>query len=215
MDNELKKIFDLSDTIILDFDGVVLDSVNIKGECFYDLYKSFNLNIAKNVLDHHLKNGGMSRYDKFKFYHKEYLDIEIDERSLNDLVEKFKNLSLKKIIKAPQISGVFNFIKKNFNRKDLYICSAAPKNELDYILKKINLFKFFKGIYGSPTSKRNNLINIINKEINKNYIFIGDSINDYSASKNLNLDFIGLGDYFKNNTVSKFYIENFLFMNSL
>ncbi len=215
MQDELGKIIKLSDSIIFDFDGVILDSVNIKGDCFYQIYEIYGDKIAKKVINHHMKNGGMSRFDKFKLYHKEYLGVKLDKKGLNLLTDQFKKLSIEKIIKTPEIPGAFKFIKKNYRKKELYICSSAPKNELNYILKKIKLFKFFKGIYGYPETKRNNLINIINKGIKKNYIFIGDSINDYNACKNLDIKFIGLGKNFRKNKTTNFYIENFLIMNTL
>ena len=50
--------------IIFDFDGVILDSLQIKTDAYADFYRPFGNNIVNKVINHHTLNGGMSRYDK-------------------------------------------------------------------------------------------------------------------------------------------------------
>ena len=52
--------------IFFDFDGVIVDSNEIKSQAFYKLFESYNVTIAKKVLAHHENNIGMSRIDKFR-----------------------------------------------------------------------------------------------------------------------------------------------------
>ena len=49
--------------IILDFDGVIVDSVGIKGEAFAEIYRRFGEDIAQKVFAHHISNGGMSQFE--------------------------------------------------------------------------------------------------------------------------------------------------------
>ena len=56
--------------IIFDFDGVIAKSVQVKTDAFVKLYKQYGSNFVKKVVEHHEANGGMSRYEKIKFYHK-------------------------------------------------------------------------------------------------------------------------------------------------
>lgn len=209
------EIIQKSKIIILDFDGVILDTVNIKGECFYDIYKKYDENIAQKVLTHHIDNGGMSRFEKFKYYHKKFLNIDLSEKDLKKMCKDFSLISINKILQSKEIPGAIDFIKNNFNKKILYICSAAPKKDLVFILKNLNLIKYFKEIYGSPVAKRDNLIKIIDLNKGTKICFIGDSINDYSSSKNLKLNFVGLGDYFKKNKLTDLVIDNFKSINNL
>ena len=83
------------------------------------------------------------------------------------------------------------------------------------ILKSLNLIKYFKEIYGSPVVKRDNLIKIINLNKNAKICFIGDSNNDYSSSRNLKLNFVGLGSYFQKNKLTDLVIDNFKSINNL
>ena len=59
--------------IIFDFDGVILESLEIKTNAFKKLYKSYGTDIVDKVAIHHLENGGVSRYEKFKIYHNQFL----------------------------------------------------------------------------------------------------------------------------------------------
>ena len=64
--------------IIFDFDGVILNSVNVKTEAFKELYKQYGSAVVKKVEKYHLENGGISRFEKFKYYHKNFLNIDLN-----------------------------------------------------------------------------------------------------------------------------------------
>ena len=63
---------------LFDFDGVIAESVNVKTEAFSILYQPYGKDVVKKVVKHHLTNGGVSRFEKFKIYHKEFLNIELN-----------------------------------------------------------------------------------------------------------------------------------------
>ena len=56
--------------IILDFDGVILDSIPVKTEAFKQLFSDFSDDDVDLLIDFHLKNGGMSRYKKIEYFFK-------------------------------------------------------------------------------------------------------------------------------------------------
>ena len=62
------------DAIVFDFDGVLVESVHVKGEAFYQLYEGQGQEIQEKVLAHHLAHGGVSRFDKIKHYIQGPLD---------------------------------------------------------------------------------------------------------------------------------------------
>lgn len=179
--------------IIFDFDGVICESVDVKTEAFSEMYKNYGKSIVKKVIEHHEKNGGMSRFEKFKFYHKNFLNTEINQNEINYLAKQFSNLVLEKVVRAPLVEGVLDFIKSNQNHFSFYISTGTPKNEIDIILKKKKLTKYFKNVYGSPEKKDNHVKKIL-KKMNystKNVVFIGDAKTDYDAALNNNIKFIG------------------------
>ncbi len=63
--------------IIFDFDGVIVESLHIKSNAFKQIYMPYGEEIANQVVKHHEANGGISRFNKFKYYHKVFLNKNI------------------------------------------------------------------------------------------------------------------------------------------
>ena len=59
--------------LVLDFDGVILDSVNIKTKAFEELFQEQPKEIRKKIINYHIKNGGISRYRKFDYFYKNFI----------------------------------------------------------------------------------------------------------------------------------------------
>ena len=57
--------------IILDFDGVILESVSVKTEAFRTLF-SFAPEYVEEIVQFHKDNGGMSRFDQIPVYLRSY-----------------------------------------------------------------------------------------------------------------------------------------------
>lgn len=60
------------DAIFFDFDGVILESVDIKGWAFGKLFENYPQHVDE-IVAFHFANGGMSRFDKFRYIYKKYL----------------------------------------------------------------------------------------------------------------------------------------------
>ena len=99
-----------------------------------------------------------------------------------------------KVVDAPYISGAMEFISNYHNIYDMYISTATPANEIDEIIKRKKLTKYFKGIKGSPESKVKHVRQIIrkNKYLQNEIIFIGDSDTDRQAASQNNIPFIAV-----------------------
>lgn len=95
-----------------DFDGVIVDSLETKAQAFGALFKDYGEEIVRKVIDYHLQNGGMSRYEKFKFYYNNFLNKKITQEIIGDLDREYSQLVVEKVVKAPYINGVIDFIKE-------------------------------------------------------------------------------------------------------
>ena len=84
----------------------------MKSDAFAELYSIFGNNIVKKVVEHHEANGGMSRYEKIKYYHQSLLQKEISHKEINELAYKFSDLVIDKVISAPYTPGVLEYIQK-------------------------------------------------------------------------------------------------------
>jgi len=201
--------------IIFDFDGVIAESVNVKTEAFASLYEPYGKQIVKKVVQHHLANGGVSRFEKFKIYHKDLLNIELNDQNLQELSNQFSDLVVDRVIKAPYVSGSVEFIKKNYGKYKQFISTGTPTEEIKQILIKRQLNHYFTEIFGSPQKKPYHIKQILFKyKLKSNeLIFFGDSNTDLEAAQNANIKFILVKNKFNNN-LSKDYkgkrIDNFV-----
>ena len=205
-------------TIIFDFDGVILDSNKIKGDTFGELFSKYGKEIKNKVIDYHYNNLGISRYNKFKFFYKNYLQEKIDNKQIEKLSEDFSEISFNKIINVNFIKGAYGFISKNYNNYSFHISSATPEKELVRICKKRKILSYFKTINGSPKTKDIHIKSILKnaKLIKNQVIFIGDSKNDFEAAKKSNIRYINVGKNKIINNYNKYHqIKNLMELSNL
>jgi HAD superfamily hydrolase (TIGR01549 family) len=196
--------------IIFDFDGVIIDSVNIKDKAFKEIVKDNTKKIRDSFFRYHKKNLGISRQVKFKYLLKNLLKKKFTKNNIDMLSKVFNELILKKILRLKFNSGVLKFFNRNKKKYLFFISSGTPQKELDYILKKKKINKYFKNIYGSPKSKTEHIKKIIknHKLLKKNIIFIGDGESDLKAAFKANVEFIQFGKNFKSEKV-RFKVNHF------
>lgn len=179
-------------TIILDFDGVILESVSIKTEAFQTLF-SFVPEHVDEIVQFHLDNGGMSRYDKFRYIYENILIEDLTLKKFKELSEKFAEIVFNEVIKAPFVPGAQEFLKKYHARKPLYVVSATPEEELWQIIQKRGMAHYFREVYGAPRKKSDCIKEILNLTgiSPDTVIFVGDAKNDLEAARTAGVRFIG------------------------
>jgi phosphoglycolate phosphatase-like HAD superfamily hydrolase len=197
--------------IIFDYDGVIAESVNVKTDAFAELYKPYGTDIVQKVIKHHEANGGVSRFEKFKIYHKNYLREDINQLEIDVLANKFSNLVLQKVIDSPYVTGVYDFISSNHKNYDFHISTGTPSDEIETILKQKSLRKFFNEVYGSPEKKDSHVKKILKKySYNKSeVVFIGDALSDRDAARKNDIYFVGRYTTVKEIKKEKLLINDF------
>lgn len=178
-------MFEKYDAIIFDFDGVIVDSFNIKNNAFREIYKCYGLEDRVDV-----REGGRSRFEKFTYFHKKLLGRTIKEEELKSLCDTFSNMVFDAIVNADLIVGVKKFIENNYQTKKLYVVSGTPTMELKKLLSAKELIEYFDGVFGPDREKSEYLRNIA-KDFD-NVVYIGDQMSDYDAAKKAGVDFIGV-----------------------
>ena len=140
----------------------------------------------------------------------------MSDKEISNYAKEFSKIVLNKIIKAPDVPGVNDFLKKYYKTMTYFIITGTPTSEMKLIAKRRRIEKYFKGVYGSPTDKdywTKHIITNSNLDPNK-IIFIGDAMSDYIAAKSNKTHFAlrvtnDNVEIFKNYNVNKFnnYIE--------
>jgi len=199
MKNTEKPITDFNvfsyDYFFFDCDGVILDSVNIKTEAFKEIYKQFGAEVVKKVEHHHLANGGMSRFDKFIFYHREFLGVDLSETDVKKLAYDFSRIVFEKVLAAKYIDGAIEFLELcKKNEKECFVVSGTPENELSSIFKKRGLQKYFSEVKGSPQKKEVNVHSLVEKRKidSQKAVFFGDSKSDLLAAVANKIKFVAV-----------------------
>lgn len=178
-------------TIFWDFDGVIKDSVLVKSDAFEKLFITFGEELAKKVKKHHEDNGGMSRYEKFPIY-LSWAGKQKSDKLILDYEQQFSKLVKQSVIESPWVKGVQEYLEINYEKQEFFLVTATPQNEIEDILMKLQISHFFKHIIGSPMSKQDGVESLIKDYDIKidHAIMIGDSMSDYSAAIDNNVNFI-------------------------
>lgn len=171
---------------IFDFDGVILDSLDCKTEAFYQMYLPYGEDIANKVRQYHILNGGVSRFEKFKTWHNQYLKVNLSEKEIQNLANHFSDLVMENIVKSDPIPGAIEFIKRHSRDFNFFIISGTPHDEIKKICDDIEITDHFKEILGSPKNKKVlcNELKLKYEELRSdNTIFLGDALSDYEAAQ--------------------------------
>lgn len=177
--------------IIFDFDGVIIESMDIKTNAFKELFKEFPEHLEE-IVEYHLKNGGVSRYKKFSYIYSNILKQPLTEKKLEQLGEAFSNRVLQEMLKCPFVKGAREFMEEYSKKVKLFIASGTPEEELQYIVFARGLSYYFKGVYGTPARKSEIIQGILKNELVKKNeaLFVGDSTTDYEAARTVGVLFI-------------------------
>ena len=183
------------EAVFFDFDGVILDSVDVKTKAFAKMFRKYGPEVEERVVEYHLNNGGVSRFDKFRYYYEEILNKPVNEKIIKTLSEQFSNLVIDGVLSSPFMPGAREILE-SLKEKEIpcYIVSATPYEEINLIVKKKGLKGYFKEVHGSPRKKWEICQEIINrKDYNpQNCLLIGDAMSDYEAAQKNRISFLGI-----------------------
>jgi len=190
-------ILDKYKTIIFDCDGVVLDSNRVKTDAFYKTVLPYGEESAKVFVDYHQSNGGVSRYEKFKYFLEEIVSQELEGYRYDDLLGIYASEVLAGMLKCQVAPGLKELREKTAHTNWL-IASGGDQKELNKIFTNRELLDLFDGgVFGSPDTKEF----IFERELASHNIrtpalFLGDSKYDYLSAQTVEgIDFIFLSDW--------------------
>lgn len=185
-------------TFIFDFDGVILNSNQLKENIFRILALNWSLNSAEKLLELVRAKKGKSRFELFNYFVNVILPSEgfsyVDderEKIASDLVNKFAE-EMESRLKNCQIADRLSELRSFFSNQNWMIVSAGVESEIINVLNYRKVISLFNGgIYGAPLTK----LEIINKlhyegKISNPTILFGDSQSDYEAAKHAGIEFM-------------------------
>ena len=173
--------------IILDFDGVILDSNFVKERAIRKVAKIF-LNDVKSeeFVNYFISNNGLPREIKIK----KYID---DSNVYNEFLKCYNEILSKKLKDAKFTVNAKLFFKMlDFYNLPIYILSGGDEKEVVSFLEYSNLLSSFKKVMGGPKTKYENMNDL---HLNGKTLYIGDSQIDYEEAKKYSFDFVYMYQY--------------------
>ena len=209
---DLKAVFNDAKIVFWDFDGVIKDSVDVKTQAFQDLFESYGYNVAQKVITHHLKNGGISRFEKIPLYLKSYAGQKLNDKIIAVYLEKFSNMVVQKVIDSPWVPGTLDAIKNKRSSQKFILVTGTPHDEIHIILETLKIDRYFDTFYGSPNKKETIIKQCLDSSVISavDCLYFGDSYTDYSAAKTNGVPFVYVN---RSNDIDKRIIPNYMIQN--
>lgn len=174
-------------TIIFDFDGTLADSFDLIVGIIGKIVMGGRLLGSKEIND--LKEHTIIEVTKIMNVSKIKLPFIVA------MGRKEMSLNINKI----QLHSGIDELVKNLKNEDvkLMVLSSNSKKNIDFVLSKYDLIKYFDKVYGNVglLSKSRSISKVLkSNKINKNeVIYIGDEARDAIAAKSLEIKFIAVG----------------------
>ncbi len=181
--------------LVFDFDGIILESVDVKAKAFASLTAPYGQEAQDLMLMYNKVHGGISRIVKFRWFFDEIVGRPITDVELEDWCQRFLELCLEEVKKCPLVPGIEQTLNMWHNKLPMYVCSGAPQDELVALLNLRELSQYFISIHGSPPAKEALLrrVAIDSKCPTDSILMIGDSPTDMLAAEAVGTQFYGRG----------------------
>lgn len=185
------------ETIFWDFDGVIMSSNHVRDRGFVEVLKDYPEAEVDALIAFHKENGGLSRYVKFRYFFEIIRGESISEAQVDIWAKKFSEIMMQLLIEPTLlIKETLAFIKSNAHHYNMHIVSGSDQTELRQICNSLEIAKYFKSIHGSPVPKDSLVATLLEAHSydKSRCLLIGDSKNDYEASKVNGTYFMGYGN---------------------
>jgi len=178
-------------TYVFDCDGVVLDSNRLKTEAFRLAGLPYGDEAAAALVDHHVANGGISRFAKFQHFLENLVPAGASGPGFEDLLDGYAVAVRKGLVECAAAPGLEELRCATGDARWL-IVSGGSQEELRDVFAERGIADWFDGgIFGSPDTKDEILAREIqNGNIRGPALFIGDSKYDYRAASAAGLNFV-------------------------
>lgn len=187
-------------TVIFDFDGVIVDSNEIKKQAITTAAKAHsNSDYAENFVEYFICNNGIPREIKINKFYPNSLTSQSILADYNKALEQ----SISTMALTEGFADFIVALKRQANPQ-CYVLSGGTQSEVRRIIDYHKLGALFVEIYGGPLTKNENIQKI---PLNEKTLFIGDSIVDYEVAVQNNIDFAFMYGYSQFNQWRDFFTD--------
>jgi phosphoglycolate phosphatase-like HAD superfamily hydrolase len=174
-------------TLILDVDGVILDSNHLKEQNIHQAAKPFGdpIEIAEFVR-YFVDLNGVPREHKINKFFGRQPDVS------RTILRRYNALNQATLLEVELTKGCQAFLLAQAHKQPTYALSGGKESEVKAVLNRKGLASYFKKIMGGPTTKSEHLERL---PITRPAVFVGDSRHDAEVAKRFDLKFIFMHQY--------------------
>lgn len=181
------------DALIFDFDGVLVESTDVKTKAFATLYAAYGSKIERQVVAYHEEHAGISRFSKFQYFQETLLGIPYSDADGESLSARFSQLVVDAVVDAPFVAGAKEFLGAHKGQVQMFVASGTPDGELREIIQRRGMMSYFVSAHGTPSTKGQ----IINKLLEsygldrRKVLMVGDALADLEGAHQAGVCFLG------------------------
>jgi phosphoglycolate phosphatase-like HAD superfamily hydrolase len=179
--------------VVLDFDGVIVESNGIKTEAFREVFRRFPEHGAR-MMTFHEEHISLSRVQKFRYLVEELLGRPGDETLVEELARDFSWRVLEEVVRCPLVPGAMEFLGDLAPRLPVYLASITPEPELEEILERRGLRQYFRAVFGYPPRAKAEAVEIALSVAGGDrdaVVLVGDSPGDLRVAREFGIQFVG------------------------
>ena len=178
--------------IILDFDGVLLESESAKSATFEEVFKAYPTYSAA-MQEYNRAHSTLPRREKFEHCVSVIMGRAGDAATVDDMVRQFAELVVDRVERCDEVPGATAFLAEFSTRVPLYVSSVTPEQELRAVLDRRGWMSKFSGVFGDPPTPKVDAIQTVlrlQRLLPDDVVFIGDSPGDLRAAHTTGVEFV-------------------------
>jgi len=130
--------------LIFDFDGTLVDSMNLHFKCYRDTLLSLGIHINQNEYHELSGKSGREVLDTIRYRYKVDFDIE-------QIYDEKKRLFMKNIHRLSVYPRMRRILRCNFGRYKMAVVSVSSSEIIESVLSENSLCRYFDEILGFET----------------------------------------------------------------
>lgn len=180
--------------MLLDFDGVIVESVALKIQAFVDIYRDATPEQLARIHEHQRLHGGVTRRLKFDYFEREVFGRPATPEALDRLTADYAGRVHGAVLACPLVPGALEFLETTHRQTELHVVSGTPHDELRDIVARRGLSRYFRSVVGAPTTKRDAFAAILaaSRHPPGRVVAVGDAITEFDAARSLGIAFLGI-----------------------
>jgi phosphoglycolate phosphatase-like HAD superfamily hydrolase len=180
----------------MDCDGVIFDVNAAKLRAFDQAVSEFPRAARDRLMAHHAQAGGVSRYDRFRWFFTEVVEVDDVNAAVEKAVERFGAITRRAYDDLKPRPEALRFAERMGGAESVHVVSGSDQNELRAIFDDHGITDRFASVLGSPKRKAEHFEEVLAARgvAPSEAVMVGDGAGDFRAAKKVGVRFVFLGE---------------------